>query len=175
MFGPKILISVAGRRFAFLNRLSFNPYNEGEDLKAQAQAYSCRYGCCPEATYADQIYRSTLNRVFCRLHIILLSSLHLGHSKNDPQLVRAEKRQFVDGHSQPNAVEGKIVQGKRRYGLGLIREKLPAKQGSSTAMNVLVINLQNLPEQGLRITPWLLRSVHSGAPFPRRTISVSPN
>ena len=58
----------------------------------------------------------------------------------------AEKEQFIDDQRQRNAVEGKIGQGKRRYGLGLIREKLAATQGSSIAMNILVMNLQKLLE-----------------------------
>ena len=37
-FGAKISISVTGDGFTFLDRLSFNPYNEGEDLNAQARA-----------------------------------------------------------------------------------------------------------------------------------------
>ena len=32
-FGAKISISVTGKGFTFLDRLSFSPYNEGEDLK----------------------------------------------------------------------------------------------------------------------------------------------
>ncbi len=36
--------------------------------------------------------------------------------------------------------------GKRRYGLALILEKLPVTQGSSIAMNILVMNLQKLLE-----------------------------
>jgi IS5 family transposase len=39
---------------------------------------------------------------------------------------------------------GKIGQGKRRFGLGLIREKLTATQGSTIAINVLAMNLQKL-------------------------------
>jgi IS5 family transposase len=70
----------------------------------------------------------------------------LGRPKNDPELVAAERRQFVDDQRRRNAVEGKIGQGKRRYGLGLTREKLPATQGSSIAMNALVKNLQKLLE-----------------------------
>ena len=34
-FGAKISISVTGAGFTFLDRLSFDPYNEGEDLKAR--------------------------------------------------------------------------------------------------------------------------------------------
>lgn len=45
-----------------------------------------------------------------------------------------------------NDVEGKIGQGKRRFGLGLIREKLAITQGSMIALNVLVMNLDKLLE-----------------------------
>ena len=95
---------------------------------------------------ADQIYRTRSNRAFCQRHGIRLSGPRLGRPKNDPELVATERRQFVDDQRRRNAVEGKIGQGKRRYGLGLIREKLPATQGSSIAMNVLVMNLQKLLE-----------------------------
>ena len=57
-----------------------------------------------------------------------------------------EKRQFLDDQRQRNAVEGKIGQGKRRFGLGLIREKLAVTQGSTIALNVLVMNLEKLLE-----------------------------
>jgi IS5 family transposase len=56
--------------------------------------------------------------------------------------VAEEKRQFLDDQRQRNAVEGKIGQGKRRYGLGLIREKLAVTQGSAIELNVLVMNLE---------------------------------
>jgi IS5 family transposase len=60
--------------------------------------------------------------------------------------VVTEKLQFVDDQRQCNAVERKIGQGKRRYGLGLIQKNLPATQGSSIAMNIMVMNLQKLLE-----------------------------
>ncbi len=68
----------------------------------------------------------------------------------------AEKQQFIDDQRQRNAVEGKIGQGKRRFGLGLIREKLPATQGSTIALNVLVMNLEKLLELlFVLFTSWL--------------------
>mgnify|MGYP002825816070 CR=1 FL=1 len=94
----------------------------------------------------EQIYRTRSNRAFCQHHGIRLSGPRLGRPKNDPELVAAERRQFVDDQRRRNAVEGKIGQGKRRYRLGLIREKLPATQGSSIAMNILMMNLQKLLE-----------------------------
>ena len=54
------------------------------------------------------------------------------------------RRQFADDQRQRNAVEGKIGQGKRRFGLGLIREKLAATQGSAIAMAILAMNLEKL-------------------------------
>ena len=75
-----------------------------------------------------------------------MSGPRLGRPKKDPELVAAEKRQFIDDQRQRNAVEGKIGQGKRRFGLGLIREKLPATQCSTIALNVLVMNLEKLLE-----------------------------
>ena len=143
-FGAKISISVTGDGLTFLDRLSFNPYNEGEDLRAQALAYRRRHGCYPEVICADQIYRTRSNRAFCQRHSIRLSGPRLGRPKSDPELIAAEKKQFIDDQKQRNAVEGKIGECKRRYGLGLIREKLIATQGSSIAMNILVMNLQKL-------------------------------
>ncbi len=144
-FGAKISISVTGDGFTSPDRLRYNPYNE-EDLKAQARAYRCRYGHYPKVICADQIYRTRANRAFCQRHGIRLSSPRLGRPKSDPQLLAEEKKQFLDDQRQRNAVEGKIGQGKRRYGLDLIREKLATTQGCAIALNVLVMNLGKLLE-----------------------------
>ena len=145
-FGAKISISVTGDGFTFLDRLSFDPYNEGEDLKAQARAYRRRHGHYPKVICADQIYRTRANRAFCLRHGIRLSGPRLGRPKTDPELLAEEKLQLLDDQRQRNAVEGKIGQGKRRFGLGLIREKLAVTQGATIALNVLVMNLEKLLE-----------------------------
>lgn len=75
-----------------------------------------------------------------------MSGPRLDRPKNDPELVAAEKQQFLDDQRKRNAVEGTIGQGKRRYGLGLIREKFAVTHGSAIAMNVLVMNVQKLLE-----------------------------
>ena len=95
---------------------------------------------------ADQIYRIRANRAFCLRHGIRLSGPRLGRPKSDPELLAEEKHQFLEDQRQRNAVEGKIGQGKRRFGLGLIREKLAVTQGSTIALNVLVMNLEKLLE-----------------------------
>jgi hypothetical protein len=137
---------VKGEGFTFLDRLSFDPYNEGEDLKGQARAYRRRYGHYPKVICADQIYRTRANRAFCLRHGIRLCGPRLGRPKSDPELLAEEKRQILDDQRQRNAVEGMIGQGKRRFGLGLIREKLAITQGATIAMNELVMNLEKLLE-----------------------------
>jgi hypothetical protein len=92
---------------------------------------------------ADQIYKTRANRAFCLRHGIGLSGPRLGRPR-DRELLADEKRQFMDDQSQRNAVEGKIGQGKRRFGMGLIREKLVVTQGSTIALHVLVVNLERL-------------------------------
>jgi IS5 family transposase len=108
--------------------------------------YRRRHGHYPAVNCADQIYRTRSNRAFCQRHGIRLSGPRLGRPKIDPEMVAAEKQQFIDDQRQRNAVEGKIGQGKRRFGLGLIREKLSTTQGSTIALNVLVMNLEKLLE-----------------------------
>jgi hypothetical protein len=76
--------------------------------------------------------------------MIRLSGPRLGRPKSDPDLVAEEKMRFIDDQRRRNAVEGKFGQGKRRFGSGLIREKLALTQGSTIAMNILVMNLEKL-------------------------------
>ena len=145
-FGAKISISVSGDGFAFLDRLSWDPYNEGEDLKAQVRTFHRRHGFYPKVVCADQIYRTRSNRAFCMRHGIRLSGPRLGRPKNDPDLVAAEKKIALDDQRRRNGVEGKFGQGKRRFGLGLVREKLAETSGCTIAMNLLVMNLEKLLE-----------------------------
>lgn len=133
-FAAKISISVTGDGFTFPDRLSYDPYYEGEDLKTQVRAYRRRHGHYAKVICADQIYRTRANRAFCRRHGIRLSGPRLGRPKSDPELLADEKRQFIDGQRQRNAIEGKIGQGKRRFGLGLIHERLAITQGSVIAL-----------------------------------------
>ena len=77
------------------------------------------------------------------LSVVKSVGSNLSASIGCPDLLAAEKKQFIDDQRKRNAVEGKIGECKRRYGLGLDREKL-IMQGSSIAMNILLMNLQKL-------------------------------
>ena len=56
----------------------------------------------------------------------------------------ASRKLMWEDELERNAVEGKFWQGKRRYGLGLIRAKLAETSGSMIGMSILVMNLEKL-------------------------------
>ena len=79
-------------------------------------AYRHRHGHHLEVICADQIYRTRSNRAFCQRLGIRLSGPRLGRPKYDPELVAAEKQQFIDDQRQRNAVlaEGLLLLRKRQ-------------------------------------------------------------
>jgi hypothetical protein len=166
-FGAKLSVSVVDG-FSFVDRLSWNNYNESQDLIGQIERYQDRFGFYPESVHVDQIYRTRENRAFCKQHGIRMSGPPLGRK---PQTVsREEKKQAAADERVRNHVEGKFGQGKRRFGLGRIMAKLASTSAARISLIFLVMNL----EQAMRrlffslvwlCRPWPLRS----RPWPLRT------
>jgi len=140
-FGAKISVSLV-EGYTFIDRMSWDNFNESGELIEQIERYRQRFGCYPESVHADRIYRSRDNLKYCAGHGIRLSGPRLGRPKRvvDP----AERKLMRADELERNAVEGKFGQGKRRYGLGLIRAKLAETSGSMIGMAVLVMNLEKL-------------------------------
>jgi hypothetical protein len=122
-FGAKISVSVRNG-FAFLHRISWDPYNEAEDLIPQAKKYKQEYGCYPERICADRIYINTKNRNFCTRNQIRLSGKRLGRPPKDPEINAAHKQQLSADQRRRNEVEGCFGSGKRKYSLDLIMARL---------------------------------------------------
>ena len=55
-FGAKVSASVVDG-FVFVDRISWNNFNESTDLIDQIEAYKNRFGHFPESVHADKIYR----------------------------------------------------------------------------------------------------------------------
>jgi len=66
-FGAKLSVSMAGG-FAFVDRTSWDNFNECQDLQVQVEAYKRRFGVYPESVHADRIYRTRENLRYCRKH-----------------------------------------------------------------------------------------------------------
>jgi transposase, IS5 family len=137
-FGAKISVSVRNG-FAFLHRISWDPYNEAEDLIAQAKKYKQEYGCYPERICADRIYINTKNRNFCIRNNIRLSGKRLGRPPKDPEVSSAHKRQLSADQRRRNEVEGCFGSGKRKYSLDLIMARLPKGAENLISMAFVVM------------------------------------
>jgi len=140
-FGAKVSVSLV-EGYAFLDRMSWDNYNETNDLIGQIERYKERFGVYPESVHADKIYRSRENLKYCEKHEIRLSGPRLGRPKK--VVDRKEKDLIRQDERERNAIEGKFGQGKRRYGLGCIRGKLPITSGSMISLVFLVMNLEKL-------------------------------
>ena len=138
-FGAKLSVSVVDG-FTFVDRLSWDNYNESRDLVGQIERYKDRFGFYPESVHVDKIYRTRENRTFCKERGIRMSGPPLGRK---PQTVsREEKRQAAADEAIRNQVEGKFGQGKRRFGLGLVMAKLAGTSAAQISLTFLVMNLE---------------------------------
>ena len=144
-FGAKLSVSMAGG-FAFVDRTSWDNFNECQDLQAQVEAYKRRFGVYPESVHADRIYRTRENLRYCRKHGIRLSGPRLGRPpkmtpenaarlKAEIALARQDERERIP-------IEGKFGQAKRRYGINRIMMKLSSTSETAIALCFLVMNLE---------------------------------
>ena len=140
-FGAKISISKIDG-YAYLDRVSWEPYNETEDLIPRVEAYHERYGCYPKSVHVDAIYRTRENRKYCKAHGIRISGPPLGRPKLHPKA--EEKRQALADERKRVEIEGGLGRGKRRYSLARIMAKLAETSESTIAMVFLVMNLDTL-------------------------------
>ncbi len=138
-FGAKVSISVVDG-FARMESLQWDSYNEGTTLKASVERYRERYGCYPEAVLADKIYRTRENLQYCKTHGIRLSGPALGRPAKEER--KEQRRQARIDAAERNAVEGKFGEGKRIYGLGLIKARLANTSATVIAVQLLVMNLE---------------------------------
>jgi transposase, IS5 family len=62
-FGAKISVSLVDG-IAMVDHLGWDAFNESQDLRDQVERYTARYGNCPEAVLADEIYGTRDNRKY---------------------------------------------------------------------------------------------------------------
>ena len=141
-FGAKMSVSVVNG-YTFIDRLSFDAYNEGEanEFVTVIEEYRRRFGRYPERVLADKIYRSRKNRDFCKDHGIHISGPKLGRpGKGHSDDIRQELKET----GERNAVEGKFGNGKRKLGLSRIMAKLKETAGSMIGIDIFILNMERL-------------------------------
>ncbi len=144
-FGAKLSVSMVNG-YAFVDRTSWDNFNECLDLEPQVNAYKQRFGCYPESIHADRIYRTRDNLRFCNSHRIRLSGPRLGRppkrtAENDAQR-QADALQARQDELDRIPIEGKFGQGKRRFSIGRVLTKLADTSETAIALCFLVMNLE---------------------------------
>ena len=146
-FGAKISISYV-EGYVFLDYVEWSNFAESKYLKEQVEKYYEMWEYYPESIHVDKVYRTKENRKYCKEKGIRMSGTKLGRpSKN---ISKEEKKQSQIDERIRNRVEGKFGEGKRRYGLNLIKTKLKETSETKIAMGIFVMNLMTLVRRALR-------------------------
>lgn len=151
-FGAKVSISLIDG-FSFVDRISWDSYNESGDLIGQIKNYHDRFGFYPESVHADKIYLNRDNRRYCKKYGIRLSGPSLGRPKKvtdeNAEQLKHEHQQHRQDEIDRIAVEGKFGQGKRRFSLARIMAKLAGTSEVVIMVSFMVMNLEKILSSGL--------------------------
>lgn len=145
-FGAKISASCVDSH-VFLDRLSWDNFNESQDFRQQVEAFKQRTGYYPDSVHVDQIYRTRKNRTYCKEKGIRISGNPLGRPAKNISI--ETKRQAQEDERTRNCIEGKFGQGKRRFSLNKIMTKLPSTCATTIAIIFLVMNLSTFLKEAL--------------------------
>jgi hypothetical protein len=140
-FGSKLQVCLVNG-FTFIDRLSWEAFNEGQWLQESVQRYKQRFGYYPKEVLADQIYCNRNNRKWMKEKGIRLMAKPLGRPAASAVAVHLRP-------GERNPIEGKFGQGKLAYGLDCIKAKLKDTSESWIACIALVLNLVNMTRQAL--------------------------
>jgi hypothetical protein len=153
-FGAKIHLSLVSG-IAFLDKLSWDAFNEGVHLKSFVELYKKRFDFYPREVLADQIYCTRENRAYLKGLKIKLVAKPLGRPSAVKEHVRPGAR---------NPVEGKFGQAKTAYGMDRIKARLKETSQSWIATIVLVLNLVKLAGSVSYCHFWMIIEAARGIP-----------
>lgn len=137
-FGAKIQVSLIDG-ISFLDKLSWDAFNEGSHMLEYLEQYHKRFGFYPKEVLADKIYCTRENRELLKERGIKLIAKPLGRPPAVPIHLSPGER---------NPIEGKFGQGKTGYGLNRIRARLKGTSETWIASIILVLNLVKLAGLG---------------------------
>ena len=146
-FGAKISASSCNG-FTTVDRISWDAYNEGEDLIPQAEKYLKRFGYYPASIHADKIYINRKNRKWCKENNIRLSGIPLGRppkvTNENVETIRKRKQLAKQDEIDRIDIEGRFGHSKRKYSLGRVMTKLKQTSESVISLVFLVMNLEKI-------------------------------
>ena len=146
-FGAKLSASYF-YGYVFLDRISWNNFNESTDLKIQIESFKEYTGYYPESVHVDKIYRTQKNRAWCKERGIRISGPPLG--RPPAYISKEKKKQAASDEKIRSSIEGKFGQGKRRFSLNCVMSKLSHTSKTAIAITFLVMNLSTYLSRLLR-------------------------
>jgi hypothetical protein len=160
-FGAKLSVSMF-EGIALVDHISWDAFNENQDLKDQLESYKERMGVYPETVLADGIYGSRDNRNYMKLRGIRFGGKPLGRPVKERKENKAELRQQRQQRKldalERIPIEGKFGQGKNGYRLNYIRARLRNTSEAWINSIFLVMNLMVLLRELYEDLLFLLQS-----------------
>jgi len=142
-FGAKISIS-DDNGFVDVDRISWDNYNEANDLIERAEQYKEARGYYPARICADSIYMTSVNKKFCAANGIRLSG-RPRKKQVEAEVQTAEQQElFKSDLRKRSVIEGRIGTSKRKYGLDRIMTKLVETSRTVITMAFFVMNTEKI-------------------------------
>ncbi len=141
-FGAKISIS-DDNGFVDVDRISWDNYNEANDLIARAMEYKEERGY-PARICADSIYMTSDNKKFCADNNIRLSGRQRKKQAAAEMHTPEQQELFKSDLRKRSVIEGRIGMGKRKYGVDRILTKLVETSRTVITMAFFVMNAEKI-------------------------------
>ncbi|MGL5937950.1 MAG: IS5 family transposase, partial [Phocaeicola sp.] len=139
-FGAKVGVCV-DRGYSRIDHLSWNAYNESEDLSVHLENYKAQHGFYPYRVLGDKIYLNRQNRTLMKDLGIEAVGAPLGRPSKESKSPEY-KAKMRKAAGERNEVEGSFGVAKRRYDMNDIRARLSKTAESWIAVGFFVLNLQ---------------------------------
>ena len=139
-FGAKLGLSLMDG-FMTKDNLSWDAYNESQDLIKQAEAWKALFGYYPELIQADKIYATNQNRKWCKEKGIRLTASPKGKPRQQSAYQKARSKKE---YAERNAIEGRIGNAKQAYSLNEIKARLKATSQTWIAATLFVMNISRM-------------------------------
>ena len=98
-FGSKIGVSL-NCGYARINKLSWDAYNESNDVEAQVEAYKEIHDHYPEILLVDKIYLTRKNREWLKSKGIQITNKPLGRPKKESSYEKSKKKKLKNKRNQ---------------------------------------------------------------------------
>lgn len=139
-FGAKVGVCI-DRGYSRIDHLSWDAYNESEDLSVHLENYKAQHGYYPYRVLADKIYLNRHNRTLMKELGIEAVGAPLGRPSKESKTPEY-KAKMRKAAGERNEVEGSFGVAKRRYDMNDIRARLSKTAESWIAVGFFVLNLQ---------------------------------